>query len=72
MLSHGCNICKVLSPIAMITSNSAHLSAVGGEPAHGNKVSMDKDHPVKIMHSLHLYWADVAQIPVHVIPPSCA
>ncbi|MGO9021900.1 MAG: response regulator [Syntrophobacteraceae bacterium] len=27
---------------------------------------------VEIMHSLHLYWTDVAQIPVHVIPPSCA
>ncbi|MFZ0928910.1 MAG: response regulator [Syntrophobacteraceae bacterium] len=27
---------------------------------------------VEIMHSLHLYWADLAQLPVHVIPPTCA
>jgi CheY-like chemotaxis protein len=26
---------------------------------------------VEIMHSLHLYWADVAQLPAHAIPPSC-
>jgi CheY-like chemotaxis protein len=28
--------------------------------------------PVEIMHSLHLYWADLAQLPARVIPPSCA
>jgi CheY-like chemotaxis protein len=27
---------------------------------------------VETMQSLHLYWADVAQLPVHAIPPSCA
>jgi CheY-like chemotaxis protein len=27
---------------------------------------------VEIMHSLHLYWSDVARLPMHPIPPSCA
>ena len=27
---------------------------------------------VEIMHTLHLYWTDLARLPVHKIPPSCA
>jgi len=30
------------------------------------------DKLVEIMHSLHLYWRDVARLPMHAIPPSCA
>jgi len=30
------------------------------------------DKLVEIMHSLHLYWSDVARLPIHAIPPSCA
>jgi two-component system, response regulator len=27
---------------------------------------------VEIMHSLHLYWTDIAHLPPRMIPPSCA
>jgi CheY-like chemotaxis protein len=29
------------------------------------------DELVEIMHSLHLYWGDVAKLPIQPIPPSC-
>ena len=30
------------------------------------------DRLVEIMESLHLYWSDVARLPIHAIPTSCA
>lgn len=27
---------------------------------------------VEAMHSLHFYWADVARLPMHTMPPDCA
>jgi len=33
---------------------------------------MSFDKLTEIMQSLHLYWANTAQLPAHPIPPSCA
>jgi len=30
------------------------------------------DNLVETMNSLHIYWTDVARLPVHAIPPDCA